>query len=128
MMLNSISFGAVRRVDVSPSLKVKNATAAQIAQTINSAHSVAGQRLGVENLKPSEPVTGKSLVANNHSCFNSDKKLNNYGCYIFDREHKDLGVSSENNMGDYSKAISNFIVRNYSPQTKEVDRAFDIWG
>ena len=126
MYLNSVSF-AGRRVFVSPNQKVKNSTASEIAQTINSAYNVAGQELNVPGLKPLRPVSGKTMVELNPGCFDKGRKLTETGLKAFNAVNGSLGVSTESSMGEYSNAVKNYIVKYYDKGMEgNVCHLFDV--
>ena len=125
-MINAVSFGS-RRVFVSPMQKVGDSTASELAQTINSAYNVAAKNLKDKDLKPLFPVSGKSMIEKNPYCFDKNKKLTETGKKAFNTVNKDLGVSTESTMGQYSKAIKNYIEQYYDlGYERNVCHMFDV--
>ena len=113
---------------VNPNKKVANSTANDIAETINSAYREAGKNLHVQGLKPLRPVTGKTLCQINPDCFEPyNKKITETGRRGFDAVNKNLGVSSESTMREYSKAMTNYITKYYDKSIEgNVCHLFDV--
>ena len=125
-MINAVSFGN-RRVFVSPMQKVGDSTASEIAQTINSAYNVAAKDLKDEDLKPLRPVSGRTMIEKNPYCFNKEKKLTVTGKDAFNKVNEELGVTTESTMGQYSKAIQNYIKTYYDKgYERNVCHLFDV--
>ncbi|MBR6162777.1 hypothetical protein IKQ26_02635 [bacterium] len=125
-MIPPVSFSA-RRVFVSPNKKVGDATASELAQTINSAYNVASKQLNDKDLKPLFPVSGKTMIEKNPYCFDKNKKLTEAGKDAFNIVNEALGVSTDSTMGQYSKAIQNYIAKYYDlGYEKNVCRMFDV--
>ena len=124
--LNNVSFQG-RRVFVSPSKKVSNATSSEIAQTISSAYNSAAKELHLKELKPLRPVTGKSIKEINPGCFDKQNKLTQTGKTAFNRVNNPLGVSVDSSMSEYSNAIKNYITKYYGlGMDDNVCHLFDI--
>ena len=125
-MITPVSFSA-RRVFVSPMQKVGDSTASELAQTINSAYNVAAKQLNDKDLKPLFPVSGKTMIEKNPYCFDKDKKLTVTGKDAFNSVNEELGVTTDSTIGQYSKAIQNYITTYYDlGYEKNVCRMFDV--
>ncbi len=125
-MITPVSFSA-RRVFVSPNKKVGDATASELAQTINSAYNVASKQLNDKDLKPLFPVSGKAMIEKNPFCFNKEKKLTETGKNAFNSVNEKLGVTTDSTIGQYSKAIQKYITTYYDlGYEKNVCRMFDV--
>ena len=125
-VLSNVSFQG-RRVFVSPSKKVSNATSAELAQTISSAYNAAGKELNVKTLKPLRPVTGKSMKEINPGCFDKQNKLTETGKNAFNHVNGFLGVSTDSSIAEYSNAIKNHITEYYGLGMEDnVCHLFDV--
>lgn len=122
--MNNVNFGSLARVP--GTLKVKNSTSRQLAQTINGAFKEASKELG-QHIRPFREISSKSLKYINPDSFNkASGRITEQGVEGFDILNRNLGVDSSSTVVDYGKALKKYLVETFRINGS-VDRYFDYF-
>jgi len=123
--MNNVSFGSLPRI--SSTLKIKNSTSRQLAQTINDAFSRASRELG-ESIKPGRRITSKSIKNINPDSFNRHTgRITEQGAQGFEVLNADIGVKADSTVKDFGRKLQKYITEVFR-KNGSVDRRFDYFA